>query len=88
MKKVSVFLGVIAFVFAIGASLVSQAVQPLPAGYQFIPATEEDPAICVFQKNCAGGEITCTANVAGIDVSLREHSDPSTSCGELLTQPN
>lgn len=87
MKKVRIILSVAAIVFAFGATFATQFhARPSSIAYEFIPATEEDPAQCVeLTTECQpSGQSPC-ALVNGHQV--RAKADVQTQCGDQLMRP-
>lgn len=85
MKKISGFLGIVAFVFAISGAVASQSIMNEDVqAYEYVAATDKDPAQCTFKKNCEAGSVACKVSTDG--ATLRKGTDVQTQCGEELTQ--
>ncbi|MBS1682214.1 MAG: hypothetical protein JST48_10925 [Bacteroidetes bacterium] len=83
MKKVSVLLSAMAFVFAVGGALASQKLLTNIQGYEFIdrPGTDDDE--CIARINCdTDGTVDCKVTTAS--PILHDSSNPATSCGLTL----
>jgi hypothetical protein len=80
MKKIRIFLTVLAVVVAVGGTIASQAPSALEAGYQFIPASSGNPAQCNFVANICdqSGTYPCKVNSAPTTPRLWRSDD--TAC--------
>jgi hypothetical protein len=83
MKKVRIFLSVLAIVFAVAGAVASQVVVPLEMGYEFIPASGIDEARCVAVDDICqeSGSYACRVTLA--DPVLKKFVS-STTCGVEL----
>ena len=83
MKKVSVFLSLLAFLFAMTGALASQRMFASVQGWEFIdrPGTDDDQ--CVYRRDCdTDGTVDCKVSASA--PILHDSSNPATSCGLAL----
>jgi len=85
MKKVRIFLSVLALVLGVGGTIAGQLqMSPNMTGYEFIPASGGTPDQCVQRSvNCNTTDPNlCTLN----SHKVGDSSDTSTQCGNQLNK--
>jgi hypothetical protein len=83
MKKVRFVLSALAFVFAIGGAVASQALFVAEDGYEFIDNNDPFPDQCVFRDDiCDGGTHDC--KLTSSSPTLRRWIGSETACGVEL----
>ncbi len=82
MKKVRIFLGVLALVFAVGGTFASQY-QPnsFVTGWEYVPST----GACNIQENLCTTDGTIDCAINGHKV---KNSSTASQCGTQLQMPN
>jgi hypothetical protein len=81
MKKLRIFLSVIAFAGAIGGAAASRLFVSAITGYEFVDRPAPSSDLCIDRGNICDTNGTVDCRVTQSTPILREHSNPATSCG-------